>query len=147
MKVHESVGRRCEACGETPEIRNPNKHTRFDKLKFEGYPMVYVMGLNTNGWFLHLVIAGVGESVGTQVVSMSGRISCMTQNIPYRIALFIWNMAWTITRSTGQRDSLLNGRKMWVDFRILKKSALEEDSFSLESPLTFCCYFIKGKTK
>ena len=23
----------CEACGETPEIRVPNKHTRLDKLK------------------------------------------------------------------------------------------------------------------
>ena len=33
MKVRESVGRSCEACSETPEIRNPNKHTRFDKLK------------------------------------------------------------------------------------------------------------------
>ena len=28
-----------EACGETPEIHNPNKHTGFDKLKFEGCPM------------------------------------------------------------------------------------------------------------
>ena len=33
MKVRESVGRHCEACGETPEIRNPNKHTGFDKFK------------------------------------------------------------------------------------------------------------------
>ena len=33
MKVCESVGRRCKACGETPEIRNPNKHTGFDKFK------------------------------------------------------------------------------------------------------------------
>ena len=24
------------------------------------------------------------------------------------------------TRSTGRRDSLLNGRKMWVDFRVLE---------------------------
>ena len=23
----------CEACGETPEIRNLNKHTRFDKIQ------------------------------------------------------------------------------------------------------------------
>ena len=30
----------CEACSETPEICNPNKHTRFDKLKLEGCPMV-----------------------------------------------------------------------------------------------------------
>ena len=33
MKVRESVGRRCEACGKTPKIRNPNKHTGFDKFK------------------------------------------------------------------------------------------------------------------
>ena len=33
MKVRESVGRRCGACGETPEIHNPNKHTGFDKFK------------------------------------------------------------------------------------------------------------------
>ena len=33
MKVSESVGRRCEACGETPKIRNPNKHTGFYKFK------------------------------------------------------------------------------------------------------------------
>ena len=39
MKVCESVGRRCEACGGTPEIRIPNKHTGFDKLKLEGCPM------------------------------------------------------------------------------------------------------------
>ena len=51
------------------------------------------------------------------------------------------------TRSTGRHDSLLNGRKMWVDFSNFRKFVLEEDSFSLESPLTFCCYFIKGKTK
>ena len=54
--------------------------------------MVCVIGLTTNGWFPHLAIADVGESVGSQVVSMSGCISCMTRNIPYRIALFIWNM-------------------------------------------------------
>ena len=30
----------CEACGESPEIFNPNKHIRFDKLKLEGCPMV-----------------------------------------------------------------------------------------------------------
>ena len=40
MKVRENVRRRCEAYGETPKIRNPNKHTRFDKLKLEGCPMV-----------------------------------------------------------------------------------------------------------
>ena len=40
MKVHESVGRLCESCGETLEIHNPNKHTEFDKLKLEGFLMV-----------------------------------------------------------------------------------------------------------
>ena len=32
----ESVERRCEAYGETLEIRNPNKHMGFDKLKIGG---------------------------------------------------------------------------------------------------------------
>ena len=32
------------------------------------------------------------ESIGTWVVGMRSLISCMTRNIPYRIALFIWNM-------------------------------------------------------
>ena len=32
------------------------------------------------------------ESVETQVVSMRSHISCMTRNIPYRIALFMWNV-------------------------------------------------------
>ena len=32
------------------------------------------------------------ESVGTRVVGMRSLISCMTRNIPYRFALFIWNM-------------------------------------------------------
>ena len=40
IKVRESVGRRCEVCGETLEIRNLNKHTGFDELKLEGCPMV-----------------------------------------------------------------------------------------------------------
>ena len=39
-----------------------------------------------------LGIADVRESVGTQVVGMRSLISCMTRNIPYRIALFIWNV-------------------------------------------------------
>ena len=30
----------CKAYGETSEIHDPNKHTRFDKLKFKGCPMV-----------------------------------------------------------------------------------------------------------
>ena len=32
------------------------------------------------------------ESVETRVVGMRSLISCMTRNIPYKIALFIWNM-------------------------------------------------------
>ena len=48
--------------------------------------MVQVIGLNTNDWFPYLAIAGVGESVGTQVVNMRGRISCMTRNISYNVA-------------------------------------------------------------
>ena len=51
------------------------------------------------------------------------------------------------TRSTGRRDSLLNEKKMLVYFRILENSSPRRNIFSLESPLTFCCYFIKGKTK
>ena len=50
-------------------------------------------------------------------------------------------------QSMGRRDSLLNEKKMWVDFRILENPSPKRNSFSLESPLTFCCYFIKGKTK
>ena len=48
--------------------------------------MVCIIGLNTNGWFPHLAIACVGELVGTQVVSMRGRISCMRQSISYNVA-------------------------------------------------------------
>ena len=51
------------------------------------------------------------------------------------------------TRSTSRRDLLLNEKKMWVDFQILENPSPRRNSFSLESPLTFCCYFIKGKTK
>ena len=39
-----------------------------------------------------LSIAGVRESIGTRVVGMRSLISCITRNIPYRIALFIWNV-------------------------------------------------------
>ena len=39
-----------------------------------------------------LGIASVRESIGTQVVGMRSLISCMTRNILYRIALFIWNV-------------------------------------------------------
>ena len=34
----------CKAYDETSEIRNPSKHTGFDKLKLEGCPMVQVIG-------------------------------------------------------------------------------------------------------
>ena len=51
------------------------------------------------------------------------------------------------TRSTGRRDSLLNEKKMWDDFRVLENQSPRRSSFSLESPLTCCFYFIKGKTK
>ena len=54
-------------------------------------------------------------------------------------------MKRTVFITTGQRDSLLNEKKMWVDFQILENPSLRRNSFSLESPLTFCCYFIKGK--
>ena len=51
--------------------------------------MVYVIGLNTNGWFPQLAITGVGESVVTQVVSIRGHISCITQNISYNVAKIV----------------------------------------------------------
>ena len=51
------------------------------------------------------------------------------------------------TRSTGRRNSLLNEKKMWVDFRVLENPSLRRNDFSLELPTTFCFYFIKGKTK
>ena len=60
------------SCNVTPKKTWPmNKHTGFDKLKLEDGPM---------------------ESVGARIVGMKSLISCMTQNIPYRIVLFIWNM-------------------------------------------------------
>ena len=51
------------------------------------------------------------------------------------------------TRSTGQRDSVLNEKKMWVDFRVLENPSLRRNGFVLESPLNFCFYFINGITK
>ena len=42
--------------------------------------------------FLTLGIAGVSKSVGTRVVGIRSLISCMTQNIPYKITIFIRNM-------------------------------------------------------
>ena len=37
-------------------------------------------------------IAVVRKSVKTRVMGMRSLISCMTRKIPYRIALFIWNV-------------------------------------------------------
>ena len=51
------------------------------------------------------------------------------------------------TRSMGRRDSLLNEKKMGVDFRVFENLSPRRNRFALESPLTFCFYFIKGKTK
>ena len=51
------------------------------------------------------------------------------------------------TRSMGRRDSLLNEKKMCFDFRVLENPSPRRNNFSLELPLTFCFYFIKGKTK
>ena len=33
------------------------------------------------------------------------------------------------TRSTDRRDSLLNGRKMWIDFRVLENPSLRRNVF------------------
>ena len=45
------------------------------------------------------------------------------------------------TRSTGLRNSLLNEKKMWVDFRVLENPSLRRNGFALESPLTFYYYY------
>ena len=54
------------------------------------------------------------------------------------------------TRSTGRRESLLNGRKMcekkmWIDFRVLENPSPRGNGFSLESSLTFIFIFKCGK--
>ena len=56
---------------------------------------------------------------------------------------------WSVdpTRSTGRLDSLLNEKKMGVDFRVVENPTERRNGFALESPLNFCFYFIKGKTK
>ena len=51
------------------------------------------------------------------------------------------------TRSTGRRDSLLNGRKMWIDFRVLENPSSRRNGFALESPLTFIFIFKWGKPR
>ena len=84
----------CEAYGETQKIRNPNKHTRFDKIQMN----IGELSNMLSRWVKHqwlvftLGIAGVRESVRTWVVGTKSLISCKTRNIPYRIALFIWNV-------------------------------------------------------
>ena len=50
------------------------------------------------------------------------------------------------TRSTNRRDSLLNGRKMWIAFRVLENPFPRRNGFSLESPLTFIFIFKRGKS-
>ena len=44
-------------------------------------------------------------------------------------------------RSTGLRDSPLNEKKMWVDFRVLENPSTRRNGFALESSLTFYFYF------
>ena len=41
------------------------------------------------------------------------------------------------TRSTGRRDSLLNGRKMWIDFRILENPSSRRTVFLWSRHLLF----------
>ena len=53
-----------------------------------------------------------------------------------RVWYFLTNV-WTITRSTGRRDSLLNGRKMWVDFRILENPSSRRTVFLWSRHLLF----------
>ena len=54
-----------------------------------------------------------------------------------------------LTWSKSLRDSLLNEKKMWVDFRVLENSSPRRNGFALESPLTFYFYFLfkMGKIK
>ena len=53
------------------------------------------------------------------------------------IANYLATGVWTITRSTGRRDSLLNGRKMWVDFRILENPSSRRTVFLWSRHLFF----------
>ena len=50
------------------------------------------------------------------------------------------------TRSIGRRDSFLNEKKMWVDFRVLENPSPRRNDFALESPLTFIFIFKWGKS-
>ena len=50
------------------------------------------------------------------------------------------------TQSRGLRDSLLNEKKMWVDFRVSENPSLRRNSFALVLFILF--YFFKiGKMK
>ena len=51
------------------------------------------------------------------------------------------------TRSTGQRDSLLNGRKMWVDFRILENPSSRRTIFFFGVATYFLLFFYKGENQ
>ena len=84
-----------QSCGVTPKKTwSMNKHTRFDKIQMN----IGELSKGLSHWVKHqwlvftLGVAGVRELVKTWVVGMRSLISCMTRNIPYRIALFIWNM-------------------------------------------------------
>ena len=49
------------------------------------------------------------------------------------------------TRSTGRRDSLLNEKKMWVDFQILENPSPRSNCYSLE--FYFLLLFYKGENQ
>ena len=51
------------------------------------------------------------------------------------------------TRSTGQRNSLLNEKKMWVDFRVLENLFTRRTVLLWSCHLLFFFFLIKGKTK
>ena len=96
MKARKNVGRRATIlrCDPEKDVAH-DQHTGFDK-KIQ----VNIGGLSNSlsHWVRHqrlvctLDITSVRESVETRVVGMRNLISCMTRNIPYRIALFIWNV-------------------------------------------------------
>ena len=96
MKARKNVGRRATILRYDPEKKLAHEqHTGFDK-KIQ----VNIGGMSNSlsHWVKHqllvftLSVVVVRESVGTRVVGMRLLISCMTHNIPYRTALFIWNI-------------------------------------------------------